>query len=618
GNSLFWSNAGDTSDFYNEETVEHLTSDWNSSIIRAAMGVKETWDGGNGYIDNPDFQEAKIRKVVDAAINQGIYVIIDWHTHEAEKYTDEAVAFFTKMARIYGDTPNVIYEIYNEPINQSWPVIKNYAEQVIAGIRSEDPDNLIVVGTSVYSQEVDVASRNQIDDNNVAYTLHFYAAFRPHDQLRDRAQTALDNGAALFVTEWGTILNTGEGAPDPENTQIWMEFLQEKGISHANWSVSDKPFPETGSVVQGGKGVAGLKNNQLTTSGKLVKDIIQNWESTVDGGGGGGDDNVSPTVTISRPNGNRSVSEGYRLQVDATANDSDGNIVNVRLFIDDNVVRQENVAPYNWGHARSPKPNELNGLSPGSYTIKVVATDNDGATGQDSFRLTVTGDGGGGGSSDCTFGTPTASGLKSVSSSYKNVYVLGDGGPSMDNIREFTINWDAQYNGLYQFAFNTDNGKPQWYVDFSNSATFQFKNANPEIRLRNTGIPRLDGSYWATTDGNNFVMVSKGRGFTLYFSNSGTAPDCGSPAGTALKASFAEVPTDTFLYPNPANDELNFSGFPKPPTAIEIRDMQGRTVLRLSLEDGEKVLDIGSLAPGMHIAIINGDGFRETIKFSKL
>lgn len=119
GNSLFWSNAGDTADFYNAQTVNFLADNWNSSVIRVAMGVKETWDNGNGYIDSPQAQETKIRKVIDAAIANGIYVIIDWHTHEAEQYTAEAVDFFTRMASLYGNTPNVMYEVYNEPINQS-------------------------------------------------------------------------------------------------------------------------------------------------------------------------------------------------------------------------------------------------------------------------------------------------------------------------------------------------------------------------------------------------------------------------------------------------------------------------------------------------------------------
>lgn len=276
GNSLFWSNAGDSADYYNAETVNFLADDWNTTIIRCAMGVNEPWDGGRGYINSPMEQETKIRRVIDAAIAKGIYVIIDWHTHEAEIYEEEAIAFFTKMARIYGDEPNIIYEIYNEPINQSWPTIKNYAEAVIAGIRSEDPDNLIIVGTPFYSQEVDVASTNPINDNNTAYTLHFYAGTHGNE-LRNKATTAMNNGIALFVTEWGSVNADGAGNPNVQGTEAWMQFLEENDLSHANWAVSDKP--EGASIVQNGAGLSGLTNNELTEAGNLLLDIIQNWNS---------------------------------------------------------------------------------------------------------------------------------------------------------------------------------------------------------------------------------------------------------------------------------------------------------------------------------------------------
>jgi endoglucanase len=274
GNSLFWSTAGDTSDFYNAETVAHLTNDWNTSIIRIAMGVKEDWDGGTGYVDSPEAQTRKIKKVIDAAIANGIYVIIDWHTHEAEAHLEEAITFFEDMAETYGTFDNVIYEIYNEPIRQSWQEVKTYANTVIAAIRAKDPDNLIIVGSPTWSQDVDVASQDPIDDANTAYTIHFYAA--SHKQaLRNKAQTALNNGIALFATEWGTVDFSGNGTMDRAETDRWMQFLQDNKISHANWAVSDKN--ETSSIVINGRGLNGLRNDNLTASGAYVKSIIQNW-----------------------------------------------------------------------------------------------------------------------------------------------------------------------------------------------------------------------------------------------------------------------------------------------------------------------------------------------------
>ncbi|WP_299188993.1 cellulase family glycosylhydrolase [uncultured Aquimarina sp.] len=272
GMSLFWSNAGDGGDFYNSQTVNHLADDWKNPIIRAALGVKEDWDGGTGYIDNTAAQKAKIRTVIDAAIAKGVYVIIDWHTHAAEVYKDEAVAFFTEMAELYGNNDHVIYEIYNEPINQSWNDVKNYANDVIAGIRSKDPDNLIIVGSPTWSQDVDKAAADPITgDPNLAYTLHFYA--NTHKQfLRDRALAAMNSGIALFVTEWGTTDASGNGGYNPQESQIWLDFMIENHISYVNWTVSHKP--EDSCVVSPNMGVQGLINGNLTTSGIFIRNHL--------------------------------------------------------------------------------------------------------------------------------------------------------------------------------------------------------------------------------------------------------------------------------------------------------------------------------------------------------
>jgi len=282
GNSLFWSNDGWGGEkYYTANTVTWLRNSWNSKVVRVAMGVEDS----GGYIGNPTGNRQKVKTVVDAALAQGMYVIIDWHSHHAESYQAQAIAFFQDMARTYGASPNVLYEVYNEPLQVSWSgTIKPYAEAVAGAIRAIDPDNLIIVGTPTWSQDVDVAAADPITRySNIAYTLHFYAA--SHKQsLRDKAQTALNRGVALFVTEYGTTEASGNGYVDAASTQEWMTWMKQNGISHANWAFNDKA--ESASALQPGTSPgAAWSDSFLTTSGSLVKGYIQNWNGTSSGGG---------------------------------------------------------------------------------------------------------------------------------------------------------------------------------------------------------------------------------------------------------------------------------------------------------------------------------------------
>ncbi len=274
GCSFFWSNTNwGGAKYFHKEVVDWLYKDWKASIVRAAMGV----DAPGGYLKHPS-NKKRVKRVVEAAINNGMYVIIDWHSHHAERYEDEAVKFFKEMASLYGDKDHVIYEIYNEPLDISWSkVIKPYAEKVIKAIREIDPDNLIVVGTPNWSQDVDSAANNPIKGyKNIAYTLHFYAGTH-EEELLDKAKEAVNKELPLFVTEWGTVNANGDGAVDTVWTMKWMDFLCENKLSHCNWSVTDKK--EGASLLKPGASSHGKwDDDDLTESGKLVREIIRNWD----------------------------------------------------------------------------------------------------------------------------------------------------------------------------------------------------------------------------------------------------------------------------------------------------------------------------------------------------
>ena len=240
GISLFWSIWGGEK-FWNCGAVNTLVDEWDIELIRAPMSVENNngWDFGYLHENGKTKQIAFMETVVETAIARDIYVIVDYHSHYADQNIETAIEFFSYMAEKYGHYDNVIFEIYNEPILPDWPAIKAYAEAVIEAIR-EYSDNLVVVGTESYSTRVDNASLSPIDDPNTAYVFHFYANHQ--EELREKVRTALNNGSALFASEWGNIFVAGENEgltneESFENSDTWHALMDEYYISSANWCV---------------------------------------------------------------------------------------------------------------------------------------------------------------------------------------------------------------------------------------------------------------------------------------------------------------------------------------------------------------------------------------------
>lgn len=256
--------------FYNKGAVEWLYKDWNCNIIRAAMGVEPA----RGYIQQPDWSREKIKAVVDAAIEQGIYVIIDWHSHNINR--SEAKAFFTEMATTYGAYPNVIYEVFNEPDGESWQEVKDYATELIATIRAIDPDNIILVGTPHWDQDVHLAADDPIKGySNIMYTLHFYAATHKQD-LRARGDYALQKGLPLFISESAGMEATGNGPMNYDEWDRWIRWAEDNQLSWITWSVSDKD--ETCSVLQkSAPADGGWKESDLKESGLKSRALLKKY-----------------------------------------------------------------------------------------------------------------------------------------------------------------------------------------------------------------------------------------------------------------------------------------------------------------------------------------------------
>lgn len=259
--------------FYNEKAVSWLKKDFNCNIVRAAMGIEL---GEMAYMKEPEFSKQKIDAVVNGAIKSDIYVIIDWHSHNVN--LEEAKVFFAEVSKKYAKYPNIIYEVFNEPDYESWSEVKAYAEEVIKVIRENDPNNIILVGSPHWDQDVNLPAADPIQGfNNIMYTMHFYAGTHGKE-LRDRTDEAIKSGLPIFISESAGMEATGDGPLNIKSWTEYIEWMEARKLSYITWSVSDKD--ETCSILKKtAKSEGKWKDKDLKESGILVREFLRKYNT---------------------------------------------------------------------------------------------------------------------------------------------------------------------------------------------------------------------------------------------------------------------------------------------------------------------------------------------------
>ena len=303
GVSLFWSD-GTGKPYYNKEVIAWAAENLKIDMFRFALGVQYyNSDGGtsnpltteSSYKDSPDTYLGLIDKMVAAAIESDVYIIIDWHSHRAHMETSLAKTFFETVSQKYKDVPNVIYEIYNEPVDGNggnWSAVKSYANTICPIIRN-NTQNLILVGTPTWSQNPQQGASDPVNSTNIAYVLHFYAATHSKGSFSGRIEQALNSGYPVFISEWGTTNADGNGEPSSGATNEWTSYMDQKQIPNCNWSLRQYTSTmdnksEKSAIFEGSQTLnnySALSSAKFTTSGNIVKEYLtkngRNWADSL-------------------------------------------------------------------------------------------------------------------------------------------------------------------------------------------------------------------------------------------------------------------------------------------------------------------------------------------------
>jgi endoglucanase len=187
---------------------------WRSNVVRFPVypdwfndetGSHQGWK----QLDPDTYFSTYLDPAIRYCIEKKVYVIIDWH-YIGQSWTDPTIvsntnAFWTYLPPKYANCSNVLFEIFNEPtggITQTdWNSWKTAADAWVSMIRKAAPNNLILVGSPSFSQDLTYVPQNPISGTNIVYIAHIYPGHAQSNWDSWFGNTA--DSYPVMITEWG-------------------------------------------------------------------------------------------------------------------------------------------------------------------------------------------------------------------------------------------------------------------------------------------------------------------------------------------------------------------------------------------------------------------------------
>jgi endoglucanase len=212
---------------------------WYTRIVR----MPNLGNGGN----YTQYNQTTLKPAIDYATSKGLYAIIDLHyVDNTDAHVADVNNFWTTIAPLYKDYSNVIFEPYNEPINQSqsWSQFKPTMQAWVDLIRKYAPNNLIFVGSPIWSQEMGGAAADPLTGSNIVYVVHMYSSHFATQWNRDQVRQCAA-ARPMVCTEWGfrAGLNWGPNETASGYGKGILNWFDTLGLSWTAWCADDSWEP---------------------------------------------------------------------------------------------------------------------------------------------------------------------------------------------------------------------------------------------------------------------------------------------------------------------------------------------------------------------------------------
>ncbi len=235
---------------------------WGANIVRFPIHPR-AWRarGQKDYL-------ALLDTGVKLAREQGLYVIMDWHSignlrtemYQSDGYETtqkETFEFWRTMAKHFkGNNTVAFFELFNEPTTYNgqlgsctWEHWKELTEEMIGIVRANGGTAIPLVAGFNWAYTLKDVKENPIDAEGIAYVSH------PYPQKTDDWNTDWESdwgyvadNYPLILTEIGFSLKDERGAhipviSDASYGEAITKYTASKGISYVAWVFDDRWAP---------------------------------------------------------------------------------------------------------------------------------------------------------------------------------------------------------------------------------------------------------------------------------------------------------------------------------------------------------------------------------------
>ena len=262
--------------YLNSESIQNLKS-WGVNVIRIGLEPEQVQDTEimQDFLDT-----------IDLLVDNNIYILVLlWNNENINDNIEIAKEYFETISQRYSDTPNILYEIANEPDSSiEWSEIRDYSNAIIPIIRNYSKDNIIIIPNPSWDGRPNLVNLDELcETGNIMASYHMYVGNQLTKEKVGYLQDALNKHIPIFVTEWGTTLGNGNDGFYEDYSNAFIKFMEINGLSWCNFLITDMNFKvdmgageeEYAGIVQHNQWDNSLKDEILTESGRYIKNILK-------------------------------------------------------------------------------------------------------------------------------------------------------------------------------------------------------------------------------------------------------------------------------------------------------------------------------------------------------